>query len=159
MALSPILSTSVGLPAAPEVDPGTASPDRVQVFEDALTRRQADLAAGTEEAAAANAPSQTNGADLDAQERARRGLGLEAAEATPAAETDGDMILNGLQRMREVFDVRETHISELMSRSSVDANTMLAMQMEVANFTLLVEMTSKLTGKSTQSLDTLMKGQ
>jgi type III secretion system YscI/HrpB-like protein len=31
--------------------------------------------------------------------------------------------------------------------------------MEVANFTLLVDISSKLTGKTTQALDTLMKGQ
>ena len=154
MALSPILSTSAGLPQAPETGPGAVSTDRAQAFEEALARQQADPATAGRETSPA-AVSEAAVADLDAQERARRGLGL----APASGETSGDMILDGLERLRGVFDVREQHITDLMSRTSVDANTMLAMQMEVANFTLLVDMTSKLTGKSTQALDTLMKGQ
>jgi type III secretion system YscI/HrpB-like protein len=38
-------------------------------------------------------------------------------------------------------------------------NTLLAVQMEVVNFSMLVDVTSKLTGKSTQAFDTLLKGQ
>jgi type III secretion system YscI/HrpB-like protein len=46
-----------------------------------------------------------------------------------------------------------------MGRSSQDASMLMSMQMEVVNYTLMVDVTSKLTGKSTQSFDTLMKGQ
>ncbi|MBC8130274.1 MAG: type III secretion system inner rod subunit SctI, partial [Rhizobiaceae bacterium] len=77
--------------------------------------------------------------------------------ATPPSP--GDSILDGIQRLRGVFDAREARIADLMDGRTMDAGTLMAMQMEVANFTLLVDITSKLTGKSTQALDTLMKGQ
>ena len=46
-----------------------------------------------------------------------------------------------------------------MKSNVVDTNALLAMQMEVAQYTILVDVSSKLTGKAAQSLDTLMKGQ
>ena len=133
---------------------------RIDAFEQALARQTAEPAV-THIAQAESIPSVTApGASIDAnaQERARQGLGLDGvpAEAPPNA---GDMILEGMQQLRGVFDAREAHIAELMSSQTVNANTLMAMQMEVANFTLLVDISSKLTGKTTQALDTLMKGQ
>lgn len=95
----------------------------------------------------------------NAQTRARRALDLDGASQAADAKGQGDVILQGLQKLRGVFDRREATVSDLMSRSAVDARTMMAMQMEVANFTLMVDVASKLTGKSTQAFDTLMKGQ
>jgi type III secretion system YscI/HrpB-like protein len=91
-------------------------------------------------------------------ERARRALELEGVK-DPAKASGGDLILDGLQKLRGTFDARQTKVSALLNSSAADATTLLAMQVEVANYTLMVDVTSKLTGKSTQSFDTLMKGQ
>lgn len=91
-----------------------------------------------------------------ARDRVRRSLELDGATTRPS---QGDAILGGLQKMRGTFDARHARIGEIMSGKTVDANALLAMQMEVAQYTLLVDVSSKLTGKTTQSLDTLMKGQ
>ena len=98
-------------------------------------------------------PAKPGVADTQAQSRARDALDLAGAGG------HGDTILNGLQKLRGVFDKHESIVSRLMSSSVVDTRTLMAVQMEVANFTLLVDVTSKLTGKSTQAFDTLMKGQ
>jgi len=67
--------------------------------------------------------------------------------------------LDGLQKLRANFDQRHAKVSEMMKSNVVDASTLLAMQVEVVNYTMMIDLTSKLTGKSTQSFDTLMKGQ
>jgi type III secretion system YscI/HrpB-like protein len=69
------------------------------------------------------------------------------------------MILDGLQKLRGTFDVKEARLNEVMNSSVVDSRTLLTMQAEVVGYTLLVDVTSKLTGKTTQAFDTLMKGQ
>ena len=94
------------------------------------------------------------------RERARRALELEAPATPPTATpAGGDAIIEGLQKLRGVFDERTTRLNAIMSSKSVDVGTLMAMQMELVRFSLLVEVTSKLTGKSTQAFDTLMKGQ
>lgn len=138
---------------------GTAHPvasAQVDAFQNALQRQTANQSAVAPQVAQTPDAAQ---ADLDAQERARRGLGLEGVPSEAINPAPGDMILNGLQKMRGVFDARESRVVELMNRSTVDAGTLMAVQMEMTNFTLLVDISSKLTGKSTQALDTLMKGQ
>lgn len=133
---------------------------RIDAFEQAMARQTAEpevtLVAQVGNAPAVTPPAAT--VDTGAEDRARQGLGLDGAPVAgpPSA---GDMILEGMQQLRGVFDARESRIAELMSSETVNANTMMAMQMEVANFTLLVDISSKLTGKVTQSVDTLMKGQ
>ncbi|QOZ76322.1 EscI/YscI/HrpB family type III secretion system inner rod protein [Bradyrhizobium sp. CCBAU 53351] len=91
----------------------------------------------------------------DAQERARRALNLNPPKTAP----QGDTILHGLQNLRGVFDKQEARINNLSSVRAADTNTLLSMQMEVAKFSVLVDVTSKLTGKSTQALESLLKGQ
>lgn len=131
---------------------------QVDAFQNALQRQTADQSAPAPQPTVAPMAG-TAQADLDAQERARRGLGLEGAQNETIKSEPGDMILDGLQKLRGVFDARESRVAELMNRSTVDAGTLMAVQMEMTNFTLLVDISSKLTGKSTQALDTLMKGQ
>ncbi len=138
----------VGTEAATGLVPAV-SPERVAAFE-------ATLARNATEAAGAVAPPAAG--DPAALERARQGLGLDAAGAADD-RTGGDVILDGLSHLRGIFDTREARVSDLMGRSTLDAGSMMAIQMELVNFTLLVDMTSKLTGKSTQVFDTLMKGQ
>ncbi|WP_181705354.1 type III secretion system inner rod subunit SctI [Chthonobacter rhizosphaerae] len=71
----------------------------------------------------------------------------------------GDLILDGLSRLRGVFDRGNDRLAELSGSPVTDIQTLYDMQVEMTNFTLLVDVTSKLTGKSTQAFDTLMKGQ
>lgn len=69
------------------------------------------------------------------------------------------MILEGMQKLRGVFDKSEGRVSEVMKSAGTDAGSLMQMQLELTNFTLLVDLSSKLTGKTTQVFDTLMKGQ
>lgn len=133
-------------------------------FQDAMTRKSAtgpalDGPPPTEPASVAQpvVPVQRVGFENDsaARDRVRRTLELDGA----VRPSDGDTILGGLQKLRGAFDARHARVGEIMASKSVDTNALLAMQMEVAQYTLLVDVSSKLTGKTTQSLDTLMKGQ
>ncbi|MGQ3211778.1 MAG: type III secretion system inner rod subunit SctI [Shinella sp.] len=134
----------------------TVATEQVDAFQNALQRQNVNQSTDVQPVGSVAGTAQT---DLDAQERARRALGLEGVQGEAVKSQPGDMILDGLQKLRGVFDARESRVAELMNRSTVDAGTLMAVQMEVANFTLLVDISSKLTGKSTQALDTLMKGQ
>jgi hypothetical protein len=98
-----------------------------------------------------------NNAPADAQERARRGLGLEAPHAPQ--DTQGDTILVGLQKIRGVFDAHQQHMKGLVSLPAASTTALMAMQMEVTNYSLLCTITSELAGKSTQTFETLLKGQ
>jgi type III secretion system YscI/HrpB-like protein len=170
--VTPVLVSATAATVGPvsESARAAAPAKSVEAFTDAMARQVAQQTAENSQVAQAQqavapasppptSPGQASTADLDAQSRARRGLELDGSSAVQGPETGGDMILNGLQKLRGVFDTREARFSELMSHTSMDAGTMMAMQMEVTNFSLLVDMTSKLTGKSTQAFDTLMKGQ
>jgi type III secretion system YscI/HrpB-like protein len=138
--------------------------ERASAFDAALGRQTADPSAQSGDMSvqpaarvAQDAPAGPPGADaVDPRERARRALELDGQETRPAG---GDMILDGLQKLRGAFDARQARVAEIMESKELDAATLLSMQMEVVNYTLLVDVTSKLTGKSTQSFDTLMKGQ
>jgi type III secretion system YscI/HrpB-like protein len=154
--LAGVLTASVNAVSAPVPAQPAPAPERVNAFQDAMARQGLDAPAEPAAQAPVGASQQTAQADLDAQSRARQGLDLDGV--APAGETGGDMILDGIQRLRNVFDVREAHIGELMKGKVTDVNALMAMQMEVTNFTLLVDVSSKLTGKATQSFDTLMKG-
>lgn len=93
----------------------------------------------------------------EAQERARRTLGLEPG-ATPTAVT-GDKILDSLQGMRQVFDVQKAAITKFAANPNLNGINLVSMQLEVTKYTLLVDVTSKLAGKSTQAFDSLLKSQ
>ena len=76
--------------------------------------------------------------------------------ASPLSST-GDAILGGLSRLRETFDVQQARLGQMVNGST--AAELVAVQLEVVQYSMLVDVTSKLTGKATQSFDTLMKGQ
>ena len=138
--------------------PGTAPPgssvdpariERFQsVFQDAA--RPATAAQPTQ---AAQAPAEAGRAE---REDALRSLELDGSAAPTA--TTGDTILGGLSRLREVFDTQHARLTD-MTGLKPDAGGLIAAQMEVVQYSLLIDVTSKMTGKATQSFDTLMKGQ
>lgn len=148
------VASTAGLSTNAAAAPQPAGTERLDAFRSAMERHGAQ----TDASAAAQAVPQANTVDtvnpVDARARAREGLGLEKTEAS-----GGDVILESMQKLRGVFDQSQSRVAALMNSATVDTRTMMAMQMEVANFSLLVDISSKLTGKSTQSLETLMKGQ
>jgi type III secretion system YscI/HrpB-like protein len=129
----------------PVGDPPVADPQPVDAASRVLPSKPATDAAG--------------GTTADAQERARRGLNLDPAHAAPPKPTHGEAILHGLENIRSAFGAQEARLNNLMSRPAADTNTLLAMQMEVTKFSVLVDVTSKLVGKSTQAFESLLKGQ
>jgi hypothetical protein len=114
----------------------------------------ANKVAGVEQT---NLEGANKSAPANAEERARRGLGLEAPNSTNS--TQGDSILNGLQKIRGMFDAHQVDLKTLLSHSAASTTTLMAMQMEVTNFSLLCTITSELAGKSTQAFEALLKGQ
>lgn len=155
---------SQGMPMGGRVDPVN--------FRDALARREAE---GTAQAPASAAPVQPQPVDPNRvadvgkveakdgvgaadRERVRRSLGLEGVKDAPVP-TQGDTILGGIQKLRSVFDARHAHITDIMSSGAATTQGLMAMQMELAQYTVMVDVSSKLTGKASSSLDTLMKGQ
>lgn len=158
--VAPVLfSTSSGMvPSMPPAQsaPALSSPDRVEAFQNAIARRADAIQAPN---AAGNVGGVGETQVASANDRARQGLDLQGAAADVAPPTGGDMILDGIQKMRGVFDAHEARIGSIMNGSTTSATALMDMQMELANFSLLVDVASKLTGKSTQIFDTLMKGQ
>nr|WP_283814287.1 type III secretion system inner rod subunit SctI [Bradyrhizobium liaoningense] len=154
-------SQQAGTPKVGRLEPSEAAGQRFSAaMERTATNRSA--ASPPPEAATSTRPPETtvaanSGTAADAQDRARRALDLNPPKA--AATPHGDTILHGLQNLRGVFDKQEARINNLASARAADTNTLLSMQMEVAKFSVLVDVTSKLTGKSTQALESLLKGQ
>jgi len=136
----------------------------------AAAMERASSVAGTEAAnapvrvAQAQSPTVVDGApvattNVDAQERTRRALGLDAPPQVARPAPAGDTILDGLQKLRGVFDAQQARINQALTSPISSVNSLISVQMEVVNFSMLVDVTSKLTGKSTQAFDTLLKGQ
>ncbi len=105
---------------------------------------------GTNSATDATAPA-------DAANRAVQGL--ELSPDIDSAGT-GTTILEGLGRLRGVFDRELDGVANSTSRMDpFDTIGMMNLQAQLVEFSLVVDVTSKLAGKSTQALDSLMKGQ
>ncbi len=93
----------------------------------------------------------------DARARAAEGLDLNRPNATP--DNSGTSILNGLEQLRSVFDKQHTSVASRIEGTTMDVSSMMALQADVVKYTVLVDVSSKLAGKSTQAMDSLMKGQ
>jgi hypothetical protein len=109
-----------------------------------------------------SATEPTGAPTTDAQERARRALNLDPVHAAQNAAPQGDAILHGLEKMRGFFSTQEARLNNFLSGSQgplLDTNRLMAFQMEIMNFSLVVTVASKLTGNSTQALESLLKGQ
>ncbi|MGV8938759.1 MAG: EscI/YscI/HrpB family type III secretion system inner rod protein [Allorhizobium sp.] len=156
--VSPILG-AVPLHSAQPAVLGVAPADRVAAFDQALAREElAQAQASAPAQPPANVAPASDTQVLSPADRARAGLDL-APAASASAPAPGNMILDGLTNLRGVFDAREARVGEIMKRSGTDATSLMELQVEVVNFTMLVDISSKLTGKTTQVFDTLMKGQ
>lgn len=96
-------------------------------------------------------------ADVDAKLRARRTLELD--RHAPTHKREGDSILEGLTRLRGVFDAQEARLGDAMAAPMETADDMFKVQVEMVQYSMLIEISSKLTGKATQAFETLLKGQ
>ncbi|MGV6871607.1 type III secretion system inner rod subunit SctI [Pseudochelatococcus sp. B33] len=94
----------------------------------------------------------------DDQVRARQALELGVPPEASRTGT-GDAILGGLQKLRGVFDASQHKISSIPATNVSGIEAMVEMQREMVHYSLLLDVTSKLTGKTTQAVDQLMKGQ
>lgn len=148
--------------------PPKAGLNSADAFRDALARQDAAAQAATAQPAGPTSPvdgsdvvqpSKVSGvepsSDVSGRERVRKSLELDGVKPT----TTGDSILGGLEKLRGVFDARQSHMNDLMKSNMATTGGLMAMQMEVAQYTVLVDVSSKLTGKASSTLDTLMKGQ
>ena len=165
MATISTLSLEQLVPATQTITPPARTQPAAELGQRFAQMMNQAVAAGNTPAAAgqaAQAPTAAgapSAADASAEERARRALQLESPPVQDAKAAGGDTILDGLQKLRGVFDAQQARIAALTSQPVVNFGTLMAVQMEVVNFSLLVDVTSKLTGKSTQAFDTLLKGQ
>ena len=100
----------------------------------------------------------SDGSQLDsARDRAVEGLGL---PGEPESEVGaGQSILDGLERLRGLFDGQIGDVNSRIENARFDAGDLMRVQAEVVTFSVMVDVSSKLAGKSTQAMDTLMKGQ
>lgn len=143
-----------------------APPERAQL-EESSQRFTGALASALDAQAAAQAsasgavapPSSVAAANpADAQERARRTLDLgESAPSEPSS--GGDLVLDGLQKLRGVVNDEQAKMQAAVDNPDKGANSLMNAQIEIANYSMLLTVTSKLAGQSTQALDTLLKGQ
>jgi type III secretion system YscI/HrpB-like protein len=147
-------TASVGQVEAPSMS--------VKQFQESYVKVAQVNSVSTPEAAAAiqqpNAAASGGNAatSSQAQERARRTLGLDPA--TAPSTSAGDKILDGLEGLRQVVETQKTAINRYAGSNANPAN-LVAMQLEVAKYSLLIDVTSKLVGKSIHSIDTLLKSQ
>lgn len=86
-------------------------------------------------------------------------LAPEAQILKAPSPKQGDMILQGLEKMRSVFDKQISDVAAATSAPMTDYRNLMTLQQEMTKFSLLVDVFSKLMGKATQTFDTLMKGQ
>lgn len=86
--------------------------------------------------------------------------GLELGPGTDSAAGTGTAILEGLGQLRGIFDRELNSVAQASTMNNpFDYNRMMELQAQLVEFSLVVDVTSKLAGKSTQALDSLLKGQ
>jgi len=99
-------------------------------------------------------------------DRTRALQGLDLSNEVAAVDTNGtgETIIDGLSKLRSVFDAQENAItgvssSNVSGTALTNSSELINLQLEVVKYSMLMDVTSKLAGKSTQTFDTLMKGQ
>lgn len=164
-----VAQNGIGLEQPERIDTFQIGRDSVGKFDEAMRHAegvqyaQVTTPGTTVTDVSPNAPvaevGRINGTDsVNANERALEGL--ELGQTAPVKDGPGQTILNGLERIRGAFDSQITNMSTQVTEGQVmDVTTMMNIQREVVQYSVLVDVSSKLAGKSTQALDTLMKGQ
>jgi type III secretion protein I len=74
--------------------------------------------------------------------------------------TMGDRILDGLQGMKSGYDNQINAVQEsITGTETLDMQSMLKLQLDLAKLTMQGELINKTVSKSTQNIDTLLKSQ
>jgi type III secretion system YscI/HrpB-like protein len=155
------ISNSLTSGAHASSSPGLASrtPGQSRDLQDSA-RQFAQVLAQAEQVKAQPVAPVVQSAETDAKDRAKRALQLDTpTKPVDAPNGTADTILDGMQKLRGVFDAQQHRVLQAMAAPATNPQTLLAVQLEVVNYSVLVDVTSKLTGKSTQAFETLLKGQ
>lgn len=169
------ISPATGAPLWSVLETGQVGNVPMQVNPAEVDRFRAALEAAGMVPKAVEVPAPVRVADLDgarsatdastpadaanAANRAVQGLELDPDDDAEAAGT-GTTILEGLGQLRGIFDRELGGIAEGVTKvNPYDSIGMMNLQAQLVEFSLVVDVTSKLAGKSTQALDSLMKGQ
>jgi type III secretion protein I len=87
-------------------------------------------------------------------------LGTEIRTVGVDNTTMGDRILDGLQGMKSGYDNQINAVQESVnSTETLDMQSMLKLQLDLAKLTMQGELINKTVSKSTQNIDTLLKSQ
>ncbi|SDR14800.1 hypothetical protein [Pseudovibrio sp. Tun.PSC04-5.I4] len=79
-------------------------------------------------------------------------------EVASVDPTDSNFLIDGLAKVRGAFTESSSNIMNLSSGSELgQVDRLINMQIEVANYSLLVDVSSKIAGKTVQGLDALMR--
>lgn len=85
-------------------------------------------------------------------------LGGGAAGVVEGPGSGTDFVREGLSQARGVTDARIAAVKARAEGAMEGADALIAAQYELVRFSLFMDVTSKLVGKATQTVDTLMKG-
>ena len=103
-----------------------------------------------------DAPSSVTG--VDQRRETIKALEL-APDAAPRAVNPGDTILSGLKKLQGEFSDKQSMLIRDMDAPSTSTSALLKLQMDMVQYTLMIDVVSKITGKMTQAVDSLTKGQ
>lgn len=85
---------------------------------------------------------------------------LELAPDAPARPVNpGDTILSGLKKLQGEFSDKQSMLIRDIDSPSTSTSALLKLQMDMVQYTLMIDVASKITGKMTQAVDSLTKGQ
>jgi type III secretion system YscI/HrpB-like protein len=82
-----------------------------------------------------------------------------APDSAPRAVNPGDTILSGLKKLQGEFSDRQSLLIRDIDAPSTSTSALLKLQMDMVQYTLMIDVASKITGKMTQAVDSLTKGQ
>jgi len=140
-------------PIAPLQPPeGAASSQR---FSNTLA--SALKAQSSENGSGDSAPDQVASA-AGADERARQTLGL-GENGEQGSTLGGDAVLDGLARLRGAVNSETSKLMSVGNAGALSSEGMLGVQEAYDKFSLLADVSTRVLGKTTQTLDTLLKGQ
>ncbi len=158
-----LLETSGRLAAEglPSAGTGPVFPaERVTALSEAMddARARADLVRPVAFEAPVRAVTAPGGASsVDSRRDTIRALDL-APNAAPGVNP-GDTILSGLKKLQGEFSDRQSALVRDLDAPSTSTNALLKLQMDMVQYTLMIDLASKITGKMTQAVDSLTKGQ
>ena len=152
--VAPVLPTNSSQPPSSKL--GDASQRFSDTLASALDGKPSEKVAAPPPIDAAQAA-----VNADANMRARQALqlgGVPAPASTPT-QGSGDVVLSGLQKLRGAFDGELSKLSNVTTGNFTSSEGLFKVQAEFANFSMLMEVSSKLAGKGTQAFESLLKGQ